>query len=77
MKKEYLPFYNSLNDKEKQFWMECTKEELIDHLIGSINNGEVLLSRIEEAIKYIEENCIIEDGTVLSVIIAILKGSDK
>ena len=34
MNKEYLPFYNSLNDRDKEFWMNCSKEQLIDHLIG-------------------------------------------
>lgn len=53
MNKDYLPFYNSLNDKDKAFWMECTKEELIDHLISNIKNGEELLLRIEKSTKYL------------------------
>jgi len=55
MNKEYLPFYNSLNDRDKEFWMNCSKEELIDHLIGCIRNGEELLSRIERATEYVEK----------------------
>lgn len=55
MNKEYLPFYNSLNDRDKEFWMNCSKEQLIDHLIGSIRNGEELLSRIERATEYIDK----------------------
>ena len=54
MNKEYLPFYNSLNEKEKTFWLDCTKEELIDHLIANINNGEKLLKRIDNARDYIK-----------------------
>ena len=55
MNKNYLPFYNSLNDKEKSFWLDCTKEELIDHLIANINKGAKLLNRINKAIEYIKE----------------------
>lgn len=40
MNKDYLPFYNSLNDKDKAFWMECTKEELIK-LIETLEIAEV------------------------------------
>lgn len=53
IKNDYLPFYNGLNEKEKTFWLECTKEELIDHLIANIKNGEKLLKRIELAKEYI------------------------
>lgn len=63
MNKEYLPFYNSLNEKEKTFWLDCSKEALIDHLIANINNGEKLLNRINEAIDYIKNhsnNCMFE-----------------
>ena len=56
MNKDYLPFYNGLNEKEKAFWLECSKEELIDHLIANIINGEILLQRIDKAIEYIKEN---------------------
>jgi hypothetical protein len=55
MTKEYLPYFDSLNEKDKEFWLKCTKEELIDHLIGSIRNGEELLSRIERATEYLEK----------------------
>ena len=61
MNKEYLPFYNSLNEKEKTFWLDCTKEELIDHLIANINNGEKLLKRIDKAIEYIKESCVYDE----------------
>lgn len=55
MNKDYLPYYNSLNDKDKEFWLNCTKEELIDHLIGAIRNGETLLNRINNTIEYIDK----------------------
>lgn len=55
MNKDYLPFYNGLEEKYKQFWLKCTKEELIDHFIGSIYNGESLLKRITTALEYIEQ----------------------
>lgn len=58
MNKEYLPFYNNLNQKEKDFWLNCSKEELIDHFIANVKNGELLLQRIDKAIDYIKENCI-------------------
>lgn len=56
MNKDYLPFYNSLKDDDKEFWLNCSKEELIDHIVSNIRNGETLLSRIDKAIEYIEEN---------------------
>ena len=85
MNKNYLPFYNSLNDKDKAFWMECTKEELIDHLISNIKNGEELLSRIDKAIEFIYENaydterqnCIDDLWGEIPTLLEILKGSDK
>ena len=85
MNKDYLPFYNSLNDKDKAFWMECTKEELIDHLISNIKNGEELLSRIDKAIEFIYENaydterqnCIDDLWGEIPTLLEILKGSDK
>ena len=55
MNKEYLPFYNSLNQKEKNFWLECSKEELIDHFIANVKNSEKLLERINKAIEYIKQ----------------------
>lgn len=55
MNKKYLPYYNSLNEKEKTFWLDCSKEELIDHFIANVKNGEVLLNRIDEAIEYINK----------------------
>lgn len=55
MNKNYLPYYNSLNERDKTFWLGQDKETLIDHLVSNINNSEVLLSRIEKAKEYIEE----------------------
>ena len=61
MKKEYLPFYDSLNQKEKDFWLNCSKETLIDHFISNVRNGEVLLNRIEKAFDFLEnENIIVK-----------------
>ena len=54
MNKDYLPFYNSLKDDDKEFWLNCSKEELIDHIVSNIRNGETLLSRIDEAIQIID-----------------------
>ena len=53
MNKVYLPFFNSLGQKYKDTYMEWSKEQLIDHLVANIKNGEVLLSRIEKAIDYL------------------------
>ena len=53
MNKDYLPFYESLKDDDKEFWLSCSKEELIDHIVSNIRNGETLLSRIDKAIEYI------------------------
>lgn len=54
MNKNYLPYFNSLDEKEKTFWLDCSKEELIDHFIANVKNGEVLLHRIDKAIEYIK-----------------------
>ena len=54
MNKNYLPYYNSLKERDKIFWLGQDKETLIDHIISNINNGEILLSRIEQAKEYIE-----------------------
>ena len=49
-----------MNDKKFiPFWMEKSKEEIIEAYIECIHNGEVLLNRIDKAIKYIGENCIL------------------
>lgn len=55
MNNEYLPFYNSLNQKEKDFWLNCSKEELIDYFIANVRNSEKLLGIIEKAIEYIKQ----------------------
>lgn len=54
MNKNYLPYFDNLEQKYKDIYMEWSKEELIDHLVSNINNSEVLLSRIEKAKEYIE-----------------------
>lgn len=56
MNKDFLPYFNSLEQKYKDAYMEWSKEQLIDHLVANIKNGEVLLSRIEKAIEYIEKH---------------------
>lgn len=53
MNKEYLPFYDSLSQKDKDFWLKCSKETLIDHFISNVRNGEELLSRLEDIETYI------------------------
>ena len=63
MNKDYLPFYDSLKDDDKEFWLNCSKEELIDHIVSNIRNGEALLSRIDKAIEYIQDRY---DGEVLT-----------
>lgn len=73
IKNEYLPFFNSLNDKEKTFWLDCSKEELIDHLIANINNGDKLLKRIDKAIEYIKSN---ELDIVMVELLEILGGNN-
>ena len=81
MKKEYLPFFNSLEQKYKDIYLEWSKEELIDHLEEKKKNGEVLLSRIEKAIEYIEHTQNYGKEKVLYVngndILKILKGETK
>ena len=53
MKKEYLPYFDNLDKKYKDIYMEWNKEVLIDHLVANIKNGEVLLERIEKAVDYL------------------------
>ena len=55
MNKKYLPFYESLKDDDKEFWLNCSKEELIDHIVSNIRNGETLLLRINKAIEFLEK----------------------
>lgn len=43
-----------MTEKYKQFWLEKSKEEIINAYGESIHNGEVLLKRIEQAIEYME-----------------------
>ncbi len=54
MNKNFLPYFNSLNKKEKTFWLDCSKEELIDHFIANVKNGEILLHRIDKTIENIK-----------------------
>ena len=83
MNKEYLPYFNSLSQKEKDFWLECSKEEIIDSLVANIKNGEVLLARIDKAIEYIKKNacwdmiCLDDlNYDECDVLLNILQGSD-
>lgn len=85
MNKEYLPFFNSLEQKYKDAYMEWSKEQLIDHLVANIKNGEVLLNRIEKTIsdmletleKYNYYDDYSFDASMLSFWIEILKGETK
>lgn len=85
MNKEYLPFFNSLEQKYKDAYMEWSKEQLIDHLVANIKNGEVLLSRIEKTIsdmletleKYNYYDDYSFDASMLNFWIEILKGETK
>ena len=79
MNKDYLPFYNSLKDDDKEFWLNCSKEELIDHIVSNIRNGETLLSRIDKAIEELKTlSNLYDDNYTISDkakdIIEILKG---
>ena len=78
MNKDYLPFYDSLKDDDKEFWLNCSKEELIDHIVSNIRNGEALLSRIDKAIEELElwkpKNKAIK--TEIDCLLDILKGSE-
>lgn len=56
MNKDFLPFYNDLSQEDKEFWLECSKEELIDHFVSNLKNAECLLNRINKAIEYIEHS---------------------
>ena len=79
MNKDYLPFYESLKDDDKEFWLNCSKEELIDHIVSNIRNGETLLSRIDKAIEYINEKADYPIGYYhcLKELRDILKGEGK
>lgn len=43
-----------VNEKYKQFWLTKSKEEIINAYGESIHNGEILLKRIEEGVKFID-----------------------
>lgn len=60
MNKDYLPFYESLKDDDKEFWLNCSKEELIDHIVSNIRNGETLLLRINKAIELLEKYGLVD-----------------
>jgi hypothetical protein len=79
MNKDYLPFYESLKDDDKEFWLNCSKEKLIDHIVSNIRNGETLLSRINKAIEYINEKADYPIGYYhcLKELRDILKGEGK
>lgn len=85
MNKKYLPFYESLKDDDKEFWLNCSKEELIDHIISNIRNGETLLLRINKAIELLEKYGLVDengnfntylDTIDLKELYEILKGSE-
>ena len=76
MNRDYLPFYESLKDEDKEFWLNCSKEELIDHIISNIRNGETLLSRIDKAIEYIENPRHEMSVKSYQELLDILKGSE-
>lgn len=48
--------FDTLSPRDKEFWLKCDKETLIEHWLESLNNGEVLLDRIEKAIEYLEKS---------------------
>lgn len=86
MNKEYLPFYESLKDDDKEFWLNCSKEELIDHIVSNIRNGETLLLRINKSLELLEKYGLVDengnfntylDTIDLKELYDILKGSDK
>lgn len=72
-----------MNDKFKDFWIEKSKEEIINAYRECIHNGEVLLARIDKAIKHIEkygdEIVYLYDMSEvrLNELLEILKGSDS
>lgn len=85
MNKKYLPFYESLKDDDKEFWLNCSKEELIDHIVSNIRNGETLLLRINKAIELLEKYGLVDengnfntylDTIDLKELYEILKGSE-
>ena len=55
MNRDFLPFYNDLSQEDKEFWLDCSKEELIDHFIANLKNAECLLNRINKALEFCEE----------------------
>ena len=65
MNKNYLPYFNSLKERDKIFWLGQDKETLIDHIISNINNSETLLSRIEQAKEYIKESIYDLDTSIV------------
>lgn len=86
MNKEYLPFYESLKDDDKEFWLNCSKEELIDHIVSNIRNGETLLLRINKSLELLEKYGLVDengnfntylDTIDLKELYEILKGNDK
>ena len=80
MSKEYTPFYDGLEEKYKEYYMEWSKEVLIDHMVANIHNADVLLKRIESAIDYIEGEMShhTSNGRLTrAALIQILKGERK
>ena len=78
-----------MKDKKfEDFLLEKSKEEIINAYRECIHNGEVLLSRIDKAIEYIEDRIIVNfdeydfhkdivAGIIVNELLDILKGSDK
>ncbi len=75
-----------MKDKKfEDFWLEKSKEEIINAYRECIHNGEVLLKRIDKAIEIIEtlknDNSSYYDETIINNTIRdlldILKGSDN
>lgn len=75
---------NDLEDKFKKFWLDRSKEEIIEAYFDSIKNGESLLKRIIKARDYLDNNAIVEElksnYTYITVkkedMIEILRGED-
>ena len=82
MSKEYTPFYDGLEDKYKEYYMEWSKEVLIDHMVANIHNADVLLKRIEDAEDFIDRYLSLDleqfsTDSLLNKLRKILKGENK
>lgn len=82
MSKEYTPFYDGLEEKYKEYYMEWSKEVLIDHMVANIHNADVLLKRIEDAEDFIDRYLALDleqfpTDSLLNKLRKILKGENK